>query len=387
MDLYPHQQKALEQLSNGKILWGGVGTGKSRVAAAYYMRHEAPRDVIVITTAKKRDSLDWDQEFVKFGVGKYEGGTTQGLLTVDSWNNISKYTEVKDAFFIFDEQRLVGSGTWTKSFIKIAKHNRWILLSATPGDTWLDYIPVFVANGFYKNRTEFKREHVVYNTYTKFPKVDRYIATGRLVKHRNNLLVHMPFERHTTRKSQNVSVSYDTELFRRALEERWHVYENRPLRDVAELFLVMRKIVNSDPSRLDAVRKLMQEHSRLIVFYNFDYELALLRQLGETCSVAEWNGHKHQEIPKTDKWVYLVQYTAGSEGWNCTSTDATVFYSLPYSYKNFCQAHGRIDRLDTPFKELWYYILVSNSLIDKAILKNLGKKRSFNEAEYRRELG
>lgn len=382
-DLRPHQEKALLELDNGKILCGGVGTGKSRVAAAYYMKKEADADVYVITTARKRDSLDWEGEFAKFGVGKHLNATLGGQLVVDSWNNLYKYRGVRGAFFIFDEQRIVGSGEWAKSFLEISKANRWILLSATPGDTWLDYIPVFVANGFYKNRSEFKRDHVVYNTYSKFPKVDRYVSVGKLVRLRNSILVEMPYERHTTRVTRIVETEYDVELFEKVLKKRWHVYEERPLRDVAELFSVMRKVVNSDPSRLVSVQNLMRVHPKLIVFYNFDYELMALRQLanGTTTTIAEWNGHFHQEIPTTDSWVYLVQYAAGAEAWNCIETDATIFYSMTYSYKMWEQSKGRIDRLDTPFFNLYYYILKSKSVIDDLVWKAVKNKENFNESK------
>jgi len=389
LDLYPHQERAVTRLDNGKILWGGVGTGKSRTAVAYYMTKEAPRDVYVITTAKKRDSLDWEGEFAGVGIGRGKDATIGGVLTVDSWNNIGKYTAVHDAFFIFDEQRLVGSGQWTKAFLKIAKSNRWILLSATPGDTWMDYIPVFVANGFYRNRTEFKREHVVYNTFSKFPKVDHYVGVGKLVRHRNNLLVEMPYVRRTTRKTTYVPVAYDKELFDRVLKQRWHVYEDRPLRDVAELFHVLRKVVNSDSSRLSAVASLLEDHPRVIIFYNFDYELEALRTLSsedDSYEIAEWNGHKHQQIPDSERWVYLVQYVAGAEGWNCITTDTAIFYSLTYSYKNWHQAHGRIDRINTLFDTLNYYVLWSDSFMDRQVKISLDQKRDFNQVQFMTKL-
>ena len=384
LDLYPHQKEAVHQLHNGSILWGGVGSGKSLTAVAYYMKNEVPKDVYVITTAKKRDSLDWQGEFAKAGVGLERNATVAGVLTIDSWNNISKYAGVYGAFFIFDEQRLVGSGKWVKAFLKLAQRNHWILLSATPGDTWLDYIPVFVANGFYKNRTEFKREHVVYNAYSKFPKVERYIGEGRLLKLRNQVLVEMPYLIHTKRHSKTIEVNYDKEMFERVWKKRWNVYEDRPVRDVAELFHVMRKVVNSDRSRLESVRTLLVLHPRLIIFYNFDYELEILRTLSELTPIAEWNGHKHEPIPETERWVYLVQYQAGAEGWNCIQTDVICFYSLTYSYKQWHQAHGRIDRLNTPFTDLTYYTLKSRSLIDQAIAHSVGKKQNFNESAFLR---
>jgi hypothetical protein len=376
MELRPHQAEALKKLKNGSILWGGVGTGKSRVAVEYYLREECPSDVYVITTAKKRDSADWQGEFAQFGIGK-EGATVAGVLTVDSWNMIAKYKDVKGAFFIFDEQRLVGHGKWVKAFLKIAKANRWILLSATPGDTWLDYIPVFVANGFFKNTTEFKREHVVYSTWAKFPKVERYLGVGKLVRLRNDILVHMPYDRQTVRHEKTIYVDHDSDLLETVVKDRWHVFEERPIRDVAELFLVMRKVVNSDATRLHAVKTLLKEHNRIIVFYNFNYELESLRSL-ETCvTTAEWNGHKHEPLPQTEKWVYLVQYIAGSEGWNCVETDAMIFYSLTYSYKMWEQAHGRIDRLNTEFRHLHYYVLRSKSAIDTMIWRALKAKKTF----------
>lgn len=380
VDLYPHQRAAVDKLQNGNVLWGGVGSGKSRAAVAYYLEREAPRDVYVVTTAKKRDSLDWEKEFVPYGVWK--GPTLAGKLTIDSWNNIKKYVNVYGAFFIFDEQRLVGSGAWVKAFLKIAKKNHWIILSATPGDTWMDYIPMFVANGFYKNKTHFVEDHVNYTYYGKFPKVDSYRDEGKLIRLRVKLLVHMPYTKHTTRKTETVLVEHDKKLMERLIKDRWHIYEDRPIRDVAELFYLMRKLVSSDPSRLKAVRDLMKKHPRIIIFYNFNHELEILRSLGDEVAIGEWNGHKHQEVPTGDRWLYLVQYVAGAEGWNCTSTDAMVFYSLTYSYKNWHQAHGRIDRLNTPFQTLFYYALMSKSVIDKAVMDALKSKKSFNEVKF-----
>jgi hypothetical protein len=373
MKLFIHQERAVEKMHNGCCLTGEVGTGKSITALAYWKKAEGARRVIVITTAKKRDSLDWQKDASYF---------LPIDMTVDSWNNIGKYEEVEDAFFIFDEQRIVGAGQWTKSFIRIAKRNRWILLSATPGDNWIDYIPLFVANGFYKNRTEFKREHVVYSAYSKFPKVERYVGVGKLMRHRKDVLVEMPYISHTVRHPKDVEVEYDVELMDKAVKKRWHVYEDRPIRDVAELFIVMRRIANSDKSRLEAVSTLLENHAKLIVFYNFNYELEMLRSLSTRLPLAEWNGHKHQPIPVASEWLYVVQYASGSEGWNCIETNATTFYSLTYSYKMFHQAHGRVDRLNTPFVDLWYYYLKSLAPIDKAAWRSLMGKKDFNERQF-----
>lgn len=385
-DLYPHQRNAVERLRNGSILCGGVGTGKSRTAIAYYCKNESPKDLYVITTARKRDSLDWDGEAIKFGIGTRKDATLRGTLTVDSWNNIKKYEDVKGSFFIFDEQRVVGYGAWSKAFIKIARKNHWILLSATPGDTWLDYAPVFIANGFYKNITDFKNQHVAYSYYGGYPQVQRYLATGKLLKLRKDILVNMPYAKGTIRHISKIDLGFDKVELDMIRKRRWNLWEDRPIKDAAEMVSLMRRLVNSDPSRLDYIRNLLKSKKKIIVFYNFDYELDILRTLAsDEVVVREWNGHKHEEVPSEyDSWVYLVQYMAGSEAWNCVETDTMVFYSMTYSYKMFEQSQGRIDRMNTTFTHLYYHVLSSKTAIDRTIWGCLDAKKDFNESAFRK---
>lgn len=396
--LRDYQLDAVNRLENGNILCGGVGSGKSRTALAYYFKEcggkitgryskmKNPKDLYIITTAKKRDTLEWDNELIPFllstkpELSLYKNTT----VVIDSWNNIKKYQNVYGAFFIFDEQRVVGSGAWVKAFLKIAKKNKWILLSATPGDTWQDYIPVFVANGFYKNKTEFINEHVIYSRYTKYPKIDRYVNTKRLLAQRDQLLVDMVFQRNTVSHHEDIFVKYDVDKYREVAKSRWNPYKNEPIVNAAELCYTWRKIVNSDTSRQRALLEIFEKHPRIIVFYNYNYERDILRSLfeGTGVEVAEWNGEKHQPVPDDITWVYLVQYSAGSEGWNCIKTDTIVFYSQNYSYKVMTQAAGRIDRLNTPYTDLHYYHLKSRANIDLAISRALTDKKNFNESRY-----
>lgn len=386
IELMEHQKVAVDLLDSGKILYGGVGSGKSATVLAYYVKNEQPKDIIVITTAKKRDSLDWHKEAAAIGVGEARIGPNSATLTVDSWNNISKYTEIRGAFFIFDEQRVVGYGSWVKSFITIARKNRWVLLSATPGDSWMDYAPVFIANGYYQNITDFKRKHVQYAPFIKYPKIIGYENEFKLEYLRNEVLVEMPYLSENIRHINWIPVGYNQHLFDRVWRDRWHVYEDRPIKDVAELGRVMRKVVNSDPSRLEMVKLLIRTHMKLIVFYNFDYELEILRTLNnDSHFVIEWNGHRKDPIPPknvTKTWVYLVQYVSGAESWNCIDTNAMCLYSLTYSYKNFEQCQGRIDRMNAPIRDLYYYILMSNSRPCLAIKQSLERKEDFNERKY-----
>ena len=404
VNLYPFQLAAVNKMHNGCILCGDVGSGKSRTSLAYYCLQQNPtgdtisflkthpkvEDLYIITTARKRDTFEWDSELANFRMSTNpENDAYQHSVIIDSWNNIQKYKDVKGAFFIFDEQRVVGRGEWVKSFLKIAKSNHWILLSATPGDKWEDYIPVFVANGFYKNRTEFNNEHIIWDPRVTFPKVRGYMGTGRLIRLRDKVLVRMEDQRTTIPHHEDVFVTYDISAYKDLTRTRWNPWLEKPIETASELCYAWRKVVNSDDSRQLAVLEILEDHPKAIIFYNFDYELEILRGIGyeEGTEIAEWNGHKHDALPSGNKWVYLVQYTAGCEGWNCITTDTIIFFSQNYSYKVQHQAEGRIDRLNTPYRDLYYYHLRSRSAIDLAIHRALVDKKTFNESAYTKRTG
>lgn len=392
--LRDYQMDAVNKMKNGCILNGGVGSGKSRTGIYYYFKKQGgsidpdyipmknPKDLFIITTAMKRDSLEFEGELTYFLLSKNpEVNYYQNKVVIDSWNNIKKYKDVAGAFFIFDEDRVTGSGAWVKTFLNIARKNEWIILSATPGDTWEQYIPVFVANGFYKNKTEFIREHVIYSRFSKYPKIDRYVNTKKLTRLRNQILVDMDFTRSTIAHHIDIYTDFDINAYKTAQKTRWDPFKDEPIQQASGLCYVLRRIVNSDESRQVQVLELAEKHPRMIIFYNFDYELDILKNLryGNKTKVAQWNGHAHEPIPETKRWIYLVQYTAGAEGWNCVKTDTIIFYSQNYSYKVMAQASGRIDRLNTPFMDLYYYHIKSRSGIDLAIGRALSQKKQFNE--------
>lgn len=386
-------------MKNGCILNGGVGSGKSLTSLYYYftqqggkisetdykpMNKHTMKQLFIITTARKRDTKDWEGEMLPFLMSAEPTDLYKIPVVVDSWNNISKYALIEGAFFIFDEQRLCGNGKWVKSFLKISRKNDWIILSATPGDNWSDYIPVFLANGFYRSRRQFQREHIVYAAYTKFPKIEKYINTGRLINLRNSILISMDYQTSAEKIKINIPVDYDKKLYNRVYKDRWNIYEEEPIINASQYCSLLRKVVNSDESRQVALLELFEKHPKMIVFYNYNYELDILKNICKFSNIcfAEWNGHNHQLIPETDSWAYLVQYTAGAEGWNCIKTDAICFFSLNYSYKIMAQSEGRIDRLNTPFKKLYYYYLKSSSTIDLAVSRALSNKKKFNESKF-----
>lgn len=384
-------------MHNGCILCGGTGSGKSITGLAYYYiqnggtvepmsKMKNPKDLYIITTAKKRDSGEWLGDMSWFYLTPDDDSKIYDhKIVIDSWNNIKKYVDVKNSFFIFDEQRVIGYGTWTKSFLKIAKSNEWILLSATPGDNYMDYMPVFIANGYYKNKSEFTAEHCVYSRFSKFPQIEKFIGTERLNRLRRRVLVDMPYQNPAVQHHEDVWCSYDREAYKTLMRDRWDYEKNEPIENVSELCYKLRRICYADESRAEALKSIFDQHNKLIVFYNFDYELEIIKNIdfGDDVVIAELNGHRHDPEPfGNSKWIYLVQYNAGSEAWNCIKTDTMVFYSQNYSYKMMKQASGRIDRLTTPYKELKYFHLKCRSPIELRITRALAQKKNFNESAF-----
>ena len=399
----PEQIQAVRQLQNGSILAGGVGSGKTLTSLAWYLtsvcnaasfekggslakkKVKGSPTLYVITTAKKRDSLEWEEEAARLGLSTDPACSFTGShIVVDSWNNIGKYSDREHAVFFFDEQRASGSGRWVKEFLKITRKNTWLLLSATPGDVWMDYLPVFMAHGFFRTRTEFMEDHVIFDRFAKYPKVKRYIGEAKLQRLRRSILVEMPVERHTTRERETVYCDYDRDLYKWVVKNRMDPWTEEPLRDAGGVCRILRKVVSDNDWRSAEAKCILSSNERVIVFYNYNYELDRILAVAESLGLptAQWNGHRHDAIPAEPRWVYICQYTSAAEGWNCTSTDTVLFWSLNYSWRVTEQCEGRIDRLNTPYSRLKYYFLESDSSIDKAVRRSLSSKKVFNERAF-----
>lgn len=406
IELKDFQVDCVNQLRSGKVLAAGVGAGKSIMSLYWYATQcckyresrnaygrlfkilKGSPDLYIITTAKKRDSQEWDEELAKFSLHKGVNGKEMGgiTVTIDSWNNVAKYIDVQWAVFIFDEQRAIGSGSWAKAFTKIAKNNQWIMLSATPGDNWSDWCPVFIADGFHRNRTEFFRRHAVYSRYTKYPRIDRWIDTDYLERCRDKVLVTCEVPRNAERKIHELTCGYDKSQIKEVMKTRWNPETNEPFVNASELCFYIRRIVNTDKTRLDYAAHVVRDHRKVIIFYSLKVELEQILKLADLTGVPvyQYNGGRHDDLPQGSSWIYAVQFTSGSEGWNCITCNTVLYWSLPYSYKQAEQAAGRIDRLNTPFKELHYYIMRSFASIDLGIIRALKNKEDFNATGFLR---
>lgn len=374
ISMYEYQLEAINKLQSGMILWGNVGSGKSRTSLYFYCKNYSNKKLLIITTAQKRNNGEWLEECKVFGLKPI----------IDSWNNIRKYEKYENYFIIFDEDHLTGYGAWSKTFIKMAKCNDWLVLTGTPGDNYSEFMTVFIAKGWYKNKRDFEENHVIYSRYSKYPKVDRYINQGLLEKHRRDILVKMFIEKRPRVHKEIVITQYDISKYKKAYKDK-RDENNKPFKNATAFCLYLRKICNEDESKIVKVRELLLKHNKVIIFYNYIYEKEILLKLLKTMktfNVGEYNGQHHDDIPIGERWAYLCQYTAASEGWNCLLCDTMIFFSMSYSYKSMEQAAGRINRVNTPYKDLYYYYLRTTSSIDLSINRALSTKRNFNESTF-----
>ena len=191
-------------------------------------------------------------------------------------------------------------------------------------------------------------------------------------------------ERHTTRVRKTIYCDYDHDLYKWVVKNRMDPWTNEPLRDAGGVCRILRKVVSDNDWRSDETLRLLASHERVIVFYNYDYELERILAVADRDGrpSAQWNGHRHDPVPRGERWIYICQYTSAAEGWNCTDTDTVLFWSLNYSWRVMEQCEGRIDRLNTPYSRLRYYFLESKSSIDEAIRRSLSLKKVFNERAF-----
>lgn len=375
--LRPAQRDAVDRMHDGCVLLGRTGSGKTMTALGYWLKVHAQQDLYVVTTPAKRDAMEWEGDSAK--LGQYLPPER-----VVSWNKIKDFEYLESAFVVFDEQRVSGSGKWVKSFLKIAKRNDWILLSATPGDVWIDWLPLFIANGFYRTRTQFTDRHVIWDPHTRYPRIKRYIEEDRLERCQEAICVYLASPNPISRMVHDELVSYDSRKYAEVTRKRWNPFEVRPMMDAGELCRVQRRIVLENVCREEALERLLKGHPRALVFYSYNYELEAIKAVCERLgrSYGQRNGHRHDPVPVSkEPWVYIVQYQS-ADAWNCISTNIAILYSLPYSWRQQEQAMGRIDRMNTPFDELHYYRLMTDSTIDNAILACLDRKETFNERVY-----
>lgn len=374
ISMYEYQLEAIDKLQSGMILWGNVGSGKSRTSLYFYCKNYSNKKLLIITTAQKRNNGEWLEECKVFGLNPI----------IDSWNNIKKYDNYENYFIIFDEDHLTGYGAWSKAFIKMAKHNDWLVLTGTPGDNYAEFMTVFIAKGWYKNKRDFEEQHVIYSRYSKYPKVDRYINQGLLEVRRRDILVKMFVDKRAIVHKEVIITQYDISKYKKAYKDK-RDENNKPFKNATAFCLYLRKICNEDVSKVVKVRELLLKHNKVIIFYNYLYEKEILLKLLKTMktfNVGEYNGQHHDDIPIGERWAYLCQYTAASEGWNCLLCDTMIFFSMSYSYKAMEQAAGRINRINTPYKDLYYYYLRTTSSIDLSINRALSTKRNFNESTF-----
>lgn len=390
----PHQRDAIRKISNGNVVVGATGSGKSLVGLVYYYTNILEGSVepfrkptksvslYIITTATKRDSLDWNSECAEFALSTNQEASVNGIkVVIDSWNNIKKYKDIRGGFFLFDEQKTTGYKRWSKIFIRIAKNNRWILITATPSDRWMDLLSVFIANGFYKNKRDFVNQHVTYNPYVKYPSITGYRNVNKLRILKKRIFVIIDYQSPSIIENKVISVDYDVDALTQIEKTEWNPFTDSPIINLSEFASVLRRSLNSHPSRINEAIRIRNTVKKLIVFYNFNFELEILKHGYSGIKIGELNGHRHDALPVGSDWVYLVQYNSGNEAWECFTTNHMLFYSLNYSFRIMTQAKGRINRLTSGFNYMYYYYLVSNHWLDKGIQKALNKKRDFNNKE------
>ena len=140
-------------------------------------------------------------------------------------------------------------------------------------------------------------------------------------------------------------------------------------------------------AKLQAFADILDSTSdRLIVFYNFDKELAKLIAVAEEHErpISQVNGHVKDLTAYEDEAdsVTFIQYQAGAMGLNLQKADKIVYFTLPLQSELFEQSKKRIHRIGQT-RTCFYYLMICKGSIEERIKQTLELRRDFTDELFR----
>ena len=143
-----------------------------------------------------------------------------------------------------------------------------------------------------------------------------------------------------------------------------------------------------NPARYDAFRDLVNStDDRLIVFYNFTEERERLQRIVQAMNrpvsiqagdIKDLTAYEY----KSDS-VTFVQYQAGARGGNFQKANKIIYFSLPEGWELWEQSQKRIHRIGQE-RPCFYYLLMCPGTVEDDILSTLNLRKDYNDELFRK---
>lgn len=411
MQLYAFQKQYLQGLPAKYIFAADTGTGKTVMALAHYDKHAYLKPLLILAPASKVQTGDWDREIKEYFAGRfvpeYEIWSYEKFSRVPS---IAQYKKTGDRgvwrdwlnrhprgfAMIADEVHKAKnpqSGVGKRVFEVAAACDVFLGLSATPlPNGWIDAANYFKIFKFTQNITAFKKRYCNIQTYKGFPEIVGYYHEGELQSNWNHIA--KPLSKQMALDLPpitTVPISLPAgPNYIKVQKER--LFGDKFLDNPSALMHALRQSI-IEPKVVWLNSFLEGVSDNVVIFYNYVEErqqiLAMIKKSHKRRQVFRQDGEKH-EVPGKDKWgglrrtITLAQYQSGSTGIELTYAATTVYFSPTYSYSNYEQSIGRIERHGQS-KKMTLYLLCAPTTLEKDVWAALRNKKDFQEKQWYEE--
>lgn len=424
MNLYPHQSEALVQSKrlNRVAYYWDMGLGKTFVGAEKLKQLDEDSNIVVCQKSKIQDWIEHFQtyypnitvrdltnpkEFDDFCSrhvawhGYHGAGLWVGIINYDLLFRRDRLLTLSGFTLLLDESSLIQNEKAKRSkFVLKMNPANVILLSGTPvsgkyENLWsqIHLLGWPISNDLYNRQyvnwilteeddTGFR--HKIVDPKTPYKNVDRLKA-----KLREHGAFFLKTEECFTLPEQNfVTVSIPTIPQYRKFRKKKVVIAPDGAELIGDTVLTERLYSRQlcghyNPHKLQAFVDLLDStKERLIVFYNYNAELAELTRLVKEAErpLSVVNGHEKDltAYERESDSVTLIQYQAGAMGLNLQKANKVIYFTLTDKSELFEQSKKRIHRIGQNFP-CFYYLLICKNSVEELILKTLEQRRDFTD--------
>lgn len=395
--LYNFQRQLLNSIEENYIIAADTGTGKTMMAIHHYLKHNTGEPLLILAPPQKIKEGGWQRE-LDFVASHYNIEIPYDII---SYGVLSKrWKEYKDWFLVMDECHYVKNPTSQrgKAAINLTKQStNFLLLSATPSSNgWGDTIAYMIMFGYYKNKTQFLKEHAVYN------RIDYGNGPVNVVSdYRDQEKLQKLYQSFSIKLAKEDCLDLPPLVFEKVhfkpSKEYNIIKKDRVLGE--ELFDNISKLQHglrfyaNQADKLKYTEMLLEgTEENVIIFYNYKQENEELKKIAKKLKkkVFEVSGSK-TNLPDKEKWtslknsVTIVQYQAGAAGIELQYANIVIFHTPTYSYQDYEQALGRAYR-NGQTKKVTVYQYITKNTIETSIYQALAAKKDFTEELFRKEI-
>lgn len=417
-------------------LFTGFGKTAISIATAGLFAHQAKQDINVFIIATKRKIQDnsWVHtveqynEIAEYKLNIMDIATHQGILVAKKNDKLpkkeikamrpgrqkelrflkqwKKEMEEKPTIIIADEVQLMKNPTakTSKALMELMKNNITIGLSATPMPNGMldDGVAYLVYNNYYKNQSDFRKQHIPPRMYDRYYKPDVYtidyeIDPNRffeldLFKERIKATTFVPdaevdFEMPHQRLH---TLAYD--LSQKTINDIYDMsnsYKERRYDSYRQYLSDIKRAISQDSNHVERMKLIVKENKdkQPLIFYETNAQLEVIEKgLNELnmpykCINGQGNSDKLDDIDTTDtEQAIVIQYKSGGNSIEFTNSFVSIFYGLIYSWGDIAQAMGRNIRRGMPQDSyVNQYFLLATHPHDSHVYDVIERKEEFSE--------